>query len=543
MKKFYAGLLAFVCCLTILSGSVQAAPRPTNINYCIDFDRNNDGIDDQVCIDTSGNMWVTYDLYDWTDISGGHHWLSVVSADYDGDGRKDDLAAVRNDNYVFYSTSPGSWSQSGLNQIQPYTLCSGNFNASGGDGLAGVNLNGYAIYTTYAPYNWTRSGSNNFPTSGASLTSFRVPGTSRDGLAGANLNTNMIYTSDVLTDWTRSGANTFTTLNRGAQVTSGDFDGDGNNDDVAAINNNGYVVFIYDIHLSSSSSNWSLSGANLFNSNTALASGDLNADGKDDLAGVNNNGYIIYRQAPLEGIWTLISSSPTFTHLTIGDFNECDTGAEIAGVVTSGALKYSNLSGWVDDIACCGDGITAPTEMCEDSSQCSGYACVDCTCVGTCGDGIINGPEECEQDYDCGDNQMCDEFCGCVDTVCGNNIKEGTEECEANSDCSNDQECFTDYCKCASVYGTITDCVGSPASSVEMKLNQISCGTIGEVDTAVTNSDGDYWFAASLITDTIYQITETVLNDDADFQSTQPEYFNYPTERINPYNFTEKNCP
>ena len=79
----------------------------------------------------------------------------MIIADFDGDGRKDDLAGINLNQYIVYTTDiNGDWTRIGLNRFSS-AVC-GDFDGGGAeDDLAAANLNDHVLYTTDLS-SWTK---------------------------------------------------------------------------------------------------------------------------------------------------------------------------------------------------------------------------------------------------------------------------------------------------------------------------------------------------------------------------------------------------
>jgi hypothetical protein len=108
------------------------------------------------------------------------------------------------------------------------------------------------------------------------------------------------------------------------QVTSGDFNADGKAD-LAGLTSAGQIYFTLDF------STWHHLPGTL----AQITSGDFNGDGKGDLAGVTSTGQIYYT-TDLQN-WKYISG--TLSQITSGDFDG-DGRDEIAGVTSDGQIYY-----------------------------------------------------------------------------------------------------------------------------------------------------------------------------------------------------------
>ncbi|MBU0929601.1 MAG: PRC-barrel domain-containing protein [Nanoarchaeota archaeon] len=98
------------------------------------------------------------------DIGGGYGFYDLISADFDGDKRKESFVYTALDSiYAFSSEGDFLWSKGDLNYEYIYDLTSGDFNNDSYDEIAGVGSLGYIIIldrngTQIYPYNNFRTG-------------------------------------------------------------------------------------------------------------------------------------------------------------------------------------------------------------------------------------------------------------------------------------------------------------------------------------------------------------------------------------------------
>lgn len=115
-------------------------------------------------------------------------------------------------------------------------------------------------------------------------------------------------------------------------VTAGDLDGNGRSD-LAGATFSGQVYYSLDL------SNWSYLAGSMLN----LTCGDFNGDGGADLAGISTTGEIFYTL----DLTTWRSVPGRLSQLTAGDFNG-DGREDLAGVTTDGQIFYTlDLSNWL----------------------------------------------------------------------------------------------------------------------------------------------------------------------------------------------------
>lgn len=151
-----------------------------------------------------------------------------------------------------------------------------------------------------------------------------LAGVGKDGyLTGLSASGEIYYTTD-FSNWYYVAGKLF-------QLTMGDLNGDGR-EDMAGATVDGQIYYTFD------SVNWQ----RLLGELSQLASGDLNGDGKDDLAGVTENGQIWYTT----DLFSWHSVPGSLQQLSCCDLNR-DGRADLLGVDSSDQIWYTtDLSSW-----------------------------------------------------------------------------------------------------------------------------------------------------------------------------------------------------
>jgi len=298
-------------------------------------DIDNNGIKEIVKIDENSNIYFFVGLKNWYQIPGTLSELHCgdINLDYETD-----FVGLTEDGSIYYSVDAGNaWgkiSQAAKNGIVSVNLDGSlTWNQLAGNlekmGLSDLNGNGTSeiyglnsignIYAIYSLTTW-----QNIPGTLAEINAANF-NLSRNGNEFVGLNTaGDVYYSSNLSSWAQVPGSL-------SMIATGDLNGDGKAD-IAGIGGNNVVYYTTDMI------NWQGIGGSL----SFIATGDLNGDKKQDIIGFTASNDIYYTTDFFN--WTKISGKAAA--LITGDLNG-DGRDDVAIIGTDNKIYYStNLTTW-----------------------------------------------------------------------------------------------------------------------------------------------------------------------------------------------------
>jgi len=304
-------------------------------NKLFSCDVDNNGVNEIIKIDLSGNIYFLVGLTNWYKIPGtlSEIYCGDINFDY-----KTDFVGINKDGIVYYSLDSGKvWnkvttafnnhlSSVNLEGDLTWTLLQGtlqkaglsDLNGNGSSDIYGLNSNGN-IYVNYNYKDWQNiTGTLKEIKAG----NFNIPRNSNE-LVGLNNFGDIYYTSD-LTNWVQIQG----TL---SMLATGDLNEDGQTD-IIGIGGNGMVYYTTNLF------NWQGTGGFL----AFLTTGDLNGDKKQDIIGIDAANDVYYTTDLIN--WNNISGKAI--SLITGDFNG-DGKTDVACIGLDGNIYYTtNLVSW-----------------------------------------------------------------------------------------------------------------------------------------------------------------------------------------------------
>ncbi len=209
-------------CYTLNKGSNWInLPRSLSKLSLSDFDGN--GKSDILGLSDSGNIYISYDLLNWSNIP--EQLSEILPGDFNKSRTGNEFAGLNSSGNVYYTNNLNNWINIPGTLLRLY---SADLNNDGSADLAGLNSTNNIYYTTDL-INWV-----NIPGNLIYITTGDLNGDFSQDIVGYNASNEIFYTTNLST-WTNiPGA--FTNL------VTGDFNADGN-DDIAGIGSDGKVYY------------------------------------------------------------------------------------------------------------------------------------------------------------------------------------------------------------------------------------------------------------------------------------------------------------
>ncbi len=265
-------------------------------------DFNSDGEhNDLVLLGADGYLRQSIAAQTWTSLSSPIRLRYIESTDRDGNGKVNDLLGIGIDGNLYHSGNLSTWTK------VSYTPLSRAFKAISGydadnngsfESFVGVNTSSQAIVKVDTGWRVTTGPWR------------KVLAANLDGGSGFNDLVGLLTTG--LVRKSTDGGLTWTSLPTGGNrdIDIGDFDSDGQSDDIAALNSAGKPVF------TTNHTTWTPAGTVVL---VNIKSADLDGDGfKDDLIGQNSKGNVLYTTDRIS--WFDLGAS--FKYFALGDFQD-----------------------------------------------------------------------------------------------------------------------------------------------------------------------------------------------------------------------------
>lgn len=282
--------------------------------------------------------------------SSDNDWQGVASGDFNNDGQPNEVVAIRNsDGGIYFSDIlPNNTLYSEQNTIVNFNNVGYRFSSKGSVITGGQN-------TGVSNSNWKGITVGHFVSD--------IPG---DQIAAIRESDGALFVwkpifnqlSNSYTLQTILMNNSSGTGNYWVGLTSGDFDGDGN-DEISAVRNVNGEFFIWKVKKTGStyyfSTMLSNNSSGTGNDWASITSGDFNNDGKDELCAVRNSdgGFWIWQVVNNGGVFSFSNyvfnnssgAGNQWNNIVVGDFNSDGKKDLLAHRNIDGAFFLYNVSG------------------------------------------------------------------------------------------------------------------------------------------------------------------------------------------------------